>query len=231
MTRDRYRAGKRLWSKADDRELRRRYPHTRTSTMARQLRRTLASIYQRARILRLHKSAAYLASSDACRLRRGDHVGARFRFQKGHVPANKGTRRPGYSVGRGRMQETQFKKGAPPHTWVPVGTEVCDADGYRKRKVSNDRTRPSRFNWRFVHVLVWEAAHGPVPAGHAIVFRNGDKADIREDNLECLTRRELMARNTVHNLPAPLASAVQLLGALNRKLRRSTREEQDRRSA
>jgi hypothetical protein len=47
----------------------------------------------------LRKSAEYLAGPEACRLQRGDSVGARTRFSAGHVPANKGLRRPGYFPG------------------------------------------------------------------------------------------------------------------------------------
>ncbi len=36
-----FRAGKRLWSKADEATLRRRFPHMRTDVLARQLRRRL----------------------------------------------------------------------------------------------------------------------------------------------------------------------------------------------
>ena len=220
---DRYRAGKRLWSAADDAQLRLIYPDRPTATVARQLRRSLCAVYQRARaVLRVKKSAAYLASAEACRLRRGDHVGASFIFPKGHVRANKGLRRPGWAPGR--MRETQFKKGqlagGASAKWLPVGTEVVAPDGYRKRKVADRRDVPSRFNWTFVHVLVWVQAHGPVPAGHAIAFVNGDRADIRLDNLELITRRDLMARNSIHHLPEPLANTVMLLGALNRQIRK-----------
>ncbi len=85
-----------------------------------------------------------------------------------------------------------------------------------------------------MHVLVWEAAHGPVPKGHAVVFRDGDRANIRLDNLDLVTRRALMLRNTVHALPKPLAETIQLLGALTRTIRRRTshaEEERNRRSA
>jgi hypothetical protein len=132
------------------------------------------------------------------------------------------------------MQETQFRKGNAPHTWMPVGTEVIDRDGYRKRKVADDRTQPSRFNWKFVHVLIWEAAHGAVPAGHAVVFRNGNRADLHLDNLELVTRQSLMARNTIHNYPKPLADSIRLLSAVNRQIRKRTdhaEEERNRRSA
>lgn len=222
MTGDRFRAGKRLWSASDDAALRALYPDTPTLVVARRLRRSLSAVYGRAELLNLHKSAAYLASPAACRLRRGDGVGAATRFQKGHAPANKGLRRPGWAPGR--MRDTQFKKGVrqgvATKLYKPIGTERVSKDGYLERKINDDL--PLQARWRAVHLLVWEAANGRVPAGHAIVFRNGNKTDIRLDNLECITRRALMARNTIHNLPEPLAKTVQLLGALNRQIRKRT---------
>lgn len=204
--------------------IRRDYPSTATATIARRLKRSICSTYNRAWSLGLHKSVAYLASPEACRLRRGDDIGASHRFPKGHVPANKGLRRTGWAPGR--MRETQFKKGerqgVAVRLYKPIGTERISKDGYRQRKVNDDL--PLQRRWRAVHVILWEATHGPLQPGHAIVFRNGDKADIRLDNLECITRAQLMARNTVHNLPKELASTVQLLGALTRQIRgRSTR--------
>jgi len=46
---DRFRAGRRLWSKADDAVLRRRFPHVRTDTLARQLRRSVNTHHRRLR--------------------------------------------------------------------------------------------------------------------------------------------------------------------------------------
>jgi len=229
---DRFRAGKRLWNAVDDGLLLARYPHEPTPAIARDLRRSVRAVYGRARLLGLSKSAEYLASPDACRLRRGDNVGAAWRFKKGHVPANKGLRRPGWAPGR--MKETQFKKGerrgVAVRLYKPIGTERIN-DGYLERKINDDL--PLQRRWRAVHLLLWEATNGPVPKRHVIAFRNGDKGDIRLDNLECLSRRRLMARNSVHNLPKPLVETIQLLGALNRQIRRRTRshEEQDQRPA
>lgn len=216
--------GRRLWTSADEATLRDLYPSLSTVVVAARMRRTVSAINGRAEKLGLRKTPEYLASPAACRLRREDNPGIAYRFPKGHVPMNKGVRRPGW--GPGRMKETQFKKGqrtgAANSNWRPVGTEVVDDEGYRKRKIADDPV-PSRRNWKFVHVLVWEAAHGPVPAGHTIAFKNGNNAEIRLDNLECISRGQLMARNTVHNLPKPVAQVVQLRGQLHRMIRRRER--------
>ena len=217
----RYRAGKRLWEPEDDAQLAARYPHEPTVAIAADLRRSLTAVYARARNLGLEKSAEYLASPAACRLRRGDGVGKASRFPPGHAPANKGLHRPGWASGR--MRETWFRKGErrgrAALNYQPVGSERFSKDGYLQRKTNEDL--PFQRRWRMVHVLLWEAAHGPVPPGHAIAFRNGNRRDVRLENLECISRRQLMQRNTIHNLPAALAQTVQLLGALNRRLRRS----------
>jgi hypothetical protein len=217
---ERFRAGKRLWSRVDDAQLRAQYPDTPTAELAKAMRRSVTATYARARQLGLEKSAAYLASPAACRLRRGDHVGRRFWYPKGHAPANKGLRRPGYAPGR--MKETQFKKGerhgVAVQLYKPIGTERLSKDGYLERKVNDDL--PLQARWRAVHLIVWEAAHGRVPKGHAIAFKNGDKRDIRLDNLERIARSELARRNRMwHRLPKPLASTIHLLGQLKRRIR------------
>ncbi len=195
-----------------------------TAQVARRLGRSISSVNGRVQKLGLKKSAAYLASPDACRLRRGDHVGRPFQFKKGHVPANKGLRRPGWAPGR--MKETQFRKGVlngvAARRFKPIGS-VRMCDGYLYKKVAAI-PGPWTRNWKLAHVLLWESLHGPVPAGHAVAFKNGDPTDIRGDNLELLHRRDLMARNTVHNLPKPLAQTVQLLGALRRKINQGSRK-------
>lgn len=229
MTADRYRAGKRLWSAADDATLCARYPNEPTAPLAREMRRSVSATYVRADKLGLHKSAAYLASPASGRTNGQQGIGTR--FEKGHPPANKGLRRPGW--GPGRMKATQFRKGersgVAVRLYKPIGTERISKDGYRERKVNDNL--PLQARWRAVHLILWEAVHGPIPRGHALTFANGNKTDVRLDNLVLVTRRDLMLRNSVHNLPAPLPQTIQLLGALNRKIRRMTREEQDRRPA
>lgn len=225
---------KHCWTAAEDQLLRDRYADEQTAIIAQDLGLGLRRVYQRARKLGLSKSAAFYASDKSKRIQRGKQNPAMIasRFPKGHVPANKGLRRPGWAVGR--MRETQFKKGRPAHeahNYVPIGTEKYDAK--RKvtmRKVTDDPNIFPVMRWRPVHVLVWEAAHGPVPDGHIVVFKKGRKtlvtADITIDRLDLVTLAENMRRNTYHNnYPKEVAQLIQLKGALNRKINRLSKEQ------
>lgn len=220
------------WTVAEDRVLRKLYPHRSTKEIGEKLGRRFYVVYQRAGKLGLKKTAAYMASPAACRLRRGDQVGRAYRFPKGHVPANKGARRPGWSPGR--MASTQFKKGeragAAQAKWVPIGTVKMNADGYLRRKIADEPEAIAgkgghSTNWEFIHRRVWEDAHGPIPSGYRIWWKDGNRENCALENLQILSGADHMARTTIHNLPKPLKQVIQLTGALKRKIRNREKEQ------
>jgi hypothetical protein len=221
----------RAWSKSELRRLRHSYPRMKTESLARALGRPLSGVRSKANDLGLKKSPAYLGAMLRRVSTKLKESGRAHRFPKGHVPANKGLRRPGWAPGR--MRETQFKKGRQTQTWVPIGTEVIDDGGYLKRKVSDDRAKPSRFNWRHVHVLLWETAHGPVPPGYALKFIDDNRSNVVLNNLCLVSRADLARLNVMWNrYPRALCEVIQLRGALNRRINRRTKDEkQHRRSA
>lgn len=194
--------------------IRTRYPHERTDNIARSIGLTTDQVYKRAAALGLCKTPEYLASPEACRLSGKNQNSVACRFPKGHVPANKGTRFPGWAAGR--MAETQFKKGQRPHTWRPIGAERLSKEGYLQVKLRE--TGVSRHDYVPVHHLVWELHHGSIPDGHRITFKDGDKTHITIDNLEAVSIADMMRRNTIHNLPEELKEVLQLQGNLNRRI-------------
>lgn len=213
----------RAWTPKDEARLRELYPDTKTEKLAALFGRPIRKVYSKANRMGLEKSAAFRASPEACHLRRENNPGVGFRYKPGNVPANKGLRRPGW--GPGRMKETQFKKGharsgIAVDLYKPIGTERLGKDGYLERKVNDDL--PLQKRWRAVHVILWEKRRGKIPRHHVVRFKNGDKTDIRLGNLQLIHRREVMRRNTVHNLPKSLKRAVMQLGALNRQIKRRT---------
>jgi len=120
-------------------------------------------------------------------------------------------------------RKTWFPPGNQPHTWVPVGTVSPDSDGYLRRKYA-DRPGPARRRWKYVHIELWEEHNGPLPAGHNIVFRNGDKTDIRLENLECISDADLMRRNTRHRYPREINNAIAAKAALTRRINKLERK-------
>ena len=119
--------------------------------------------------------------------------GLRGWYQKEHEPANKGKTIDEYMTPEtaAKVRQTAFKKGHVPKNQVPVGTEVVNAysDWYRLRKVSMTGKQNER--WKFVHRLVWEEHHGPIPKGCCIIFRDGNKMNCDISNLAMVERGEL----------------------------------------
>lgn len=208
---------RRRYTEADDALLRRLYPTKPTSVLAQQLGRTEASTYQRAAKLGLHKAPEYMTEHHGAAAR---SAGKNSRFVKGQRPWNSGM---SYQAG-GRSKDTQFKPRNRPHTWRPVGTYGV-MDGYLRVKVKDDTG--SAADWRYVHHLVWEAAHGPIPAGLAVTFKTGapltNPAEITVDKLELVTRADLMRKNSAQRHGIELFKLSQLRGCITRQINRRVR--------
>ena len=192
---------RRLWTAQELGIVRELYPHRPTAEIAKRLGRgrTVDKVHAIANKHGVHKTAEFV--SEFCRIRPGQKIGAAFCFPKGHVPANKGLRRPGF--GPGRMKETQFKKGQLPHNTDPdyyvLGALRVNADGYIDMRVSFE---PGALGWKALHTILWEDAHGPVPPSYALRFKDGDRLNVDVDNnLELISRADLCRRNSIHNLP------------------------------
>lgn len=211
---------RKIWTPEEEARLTEAYPCTRTADLAAELGCTEHKVYSKAASMGLKKTAEYLASAMACRLRRGDNVGKAYRFKPGQEAWNKGIP---FDSG-GRSHETRFKPGRRPHTWTPIGTERLSKEGYLERKITD--TGVTRKDYVQVHRLVWEEHNGPIPEGHTIVFRDKDKTNRDPDNLECISRADLMRRNSYHNYGKEIARIIQLKGAVQRQINKRERSTQ-----
>lgn len=208
------------WTQAEEAAVSKFYPNTPTKVIAAAVGRSESAVYQLARRLGLKKSDAYFASEEAGRF--DGTRGEACRFPKGHEPWNKGT---SFTAG-GRSAETRFKKGcmsgAAQHNYVPIGSTRLSKDGYLERKTNDEHPVPAR-RWVAVHRLVWEAARGPIPPRYVVVFKPGMRTNVEDeitlDRLECISQADNMRRNTLHRYPKEIARAIQLRGALNRRIR------------
>lgn len=221
------------WTEAEDQLLREQYSKCRTAELAAKLGRKTASVYQRAYALGLEKDDEFLASPASGRLQPGpENPGHSTRFQAGQASWNKGVQ--GVTGHHPNTKRTQFRKGraaAEARNYQPIGSTRVN-NGVLERKVTDDPSLYPARRWRPVARLVWEAAHGPVPAGHAVVFLAG-KASLLEEEitagvLELVSRRELMLRNSRHTrYPVEVNQLIQLKAAVVRKVNnRINRKEQ-----
>lgn len=115
--------------------------------------------------------------------RKGIVTGLDYCYKKGHVPKNKDKKMSPETYAR--CSATMFKKGRKPNNWKPVGSERVESkDGYILVKVAE----PNK--WKAKHIVIWEKAHGPVPAGYKIMFADQNKRNFNLDNLLLISKGE-----------------------------------------
>lgn len=108
-------------------------------------------------------------------------------FKEGAPAWNKGLQQKDYMSKEAiaRTKRTRFKKGQIPPNRVPIGTERISKDGYIEVKIQDGQTND---NYEFKHRVLWMAHHGEIPDEHIVIFKNGDKEDIRIENLMMVHR-------------------------------------------
>lgn len=204
--------------------LRQNYAGYQNIVLAAVLGCTEAQLASKANAMGLRKTPELLSQLARDRSSVPDHGGVQTRFKKGQVPPNKGQRRPGFAPGN--MARSQFKPGNRPHTWVPVGSYRV-VEGVLEVKYSDDPGPPG-MRWKAYARVVWERANGPLPSGHAVVFLPGratvDPKLVTLDAVECISRLELMRRNSIHRMPPELADVARLRGRLTRAIHAKEKE-------
>ncbi|QQB52931.1 HNH endonuclease [Delftia acidovorans] len=208
------------------------YPDMPTEQVAQILGCSMSAIYRQAVALGIKKSQAFNESEHSGRIQRGrnDPRMVATQFQPGLTPWNKGV--PGSTGHHENTRATQFKTRRPEEArnYLPIGSLRVTRDGLLERKMTDDRAIVPARRWTGVHRLVWEAANGPVPEGHIVVFRPGQRttqeAEITIDRLECISRAENARRNHPARKSPELAKLVQLKGAITRQVNRIAKESQ-----
>lgn len=182
------------WTQEMDDYLCAHYADTPTRHIADQMGLSLQVIQSRVIVLGLRKSDAFLAAPS--------------RAAKKHVAPFK----PGKRTRLARKNH------------VPVGAEkFCPNRQALIRKITDDPAVFPSLRWQPVHVLVWEAAHGPVPKGHICVFKPGLKThrpeEITLDRLEVISRAENMRRNSYRTMfPPEIGEIIRMKGLITRRV-------------
>jgi hypothetical protein len=110
------------------------------------------------------------------------------KFAKGNKPWNKGVK------GIHLNPETEFKEGVAVgenHPSWKGGVQIPKSDCKHVWEGVGKRARLPR--------KIWEQHNGEIPKGSVIIHIDGDRYNDSIDNLECITRAELLKRNRYEN--------------------------------
>lgn len=215
-------AARRQWTNEEDRIIAEHYPHTPAKEVQQLLGCSIKALYSRASILNVKKTDEFLRGPHSGNIKKGEQRGVASQFKKGNPSWTTGKK-----IGtRGRSADTQFKpgqlSGRAAQLKKSIGSERMSRDGYLERKVNDDM--PLYKRWKAVHIIEWEKVNGPLPSGHAVVFKDGNRQNIQTHNLELISRAELMRRNSVHNYGPEIASIHRLRGAITRQINKRSNQ-------
>lgn len=194
--------------------IRQRFPHERTQGIADDLGLTYSQVANRAFSMGLKKTLEFKRSESSGRhnLIEG---GKKFRYTPGHTPFNKGKEMPAEIYEK--VKATMFKKGNRPHNWKPDGTIVARKDADQSGRVYlYYKVKDSK--WILYHNKVWIDHNGPIPKGSLIRFIDGNTRNCDISNLEMVSMKENMERNTIQRFPEEIQQIIKLTSKLNKKI-------------
>lgn len=186
------------------------YPNSTMQELKEAIGRSECSIYNKAFALGLYKSEQHIERVQRITTKNLVEGGAKSRFQKGNATWNKGV------TGYMGANKTSFKKGNVPHQTREVGAVRLDKDGKTLIKQSSG-------HWKYEHILLWESVHGELPKDKVIKFIDGNINNLKIENLQAVTRSDLMLINSIYRYPKELQSAIKILNKLKRKVKNATK--------
>lgn len=155
--------------------------------------------------LGLKKSKAFLRAMGTTL----NETGKPYLFVKGSTPANKGKKvSPAvYDI----MAKSFFSKGHAPHNTKYDGHERICKEGYVLIRIHKGK-------YVLKHRLVWMQVNGAIPKGMLLVFKDGNKNNCSVENLELISKKENMVRNSINRFPSEIKESIHLLNKLKRKI-------------
>lgn len=198
-----------FWSEEDLGILNEMFADNYTGDICAKLNRSYKSISEKAHLMGLKKSVEFMKKELARRANILKISGEAHRYTKGNIPDNKGKKMPKDTYEK--CKPTMFKKGDTPHNATYDGHERLNKKGYTEIRIRQGK-------YILKHWFVWEQANGEIPKGFIVVFKDKNPQNLCIENLELITRKENMQRNTLHRFPAELQSIIRLSNKLNREI-------------
>lgn len=158
------------------------------------------------------------------------------RFDKGHVPANKGLTIDQYMSPEtaAKVRQTSFKKGHLPHNTInePGAITIRTYGVGKKDKKRNYKIKYIQISlgeWKPLHIHNWESVNGKVPDGFILWFKDQNSLNPEVENLELITRAESMKRTSFHNYPEDLKEIINLKTQITKHINKHVKSQKNER--
>jgi hypothetical protein len=199
------------------------YPDVSAQEIANKYGKSVSHIYKIAYRYGIHKSEDFRNSSASGRIQKGQHLSPATELKKGNVPATKGKKLSEICKSKEALERTiarRWQKGHKPQTTKYDGAITIRRFFYKNNECTPYKAiRISEGNWEFLHRHLWQQAHGEIPRGYNIVFKDGNTLNCVLENLECISNAELATRNSIGHYPPELRPAVKLKNKILKKIK------------
>lgn len=205
---------RKYWTESEIEELKKLYPNQYSIDIANHFGVNVKKVYSIAFRFRLKKSTEFLKMELEKQGARLKIVGKASHFKPGHVSHNKG-QKMSEDVYK-KCSATMFKKNNEPPNTKYDGYERITVDGYIEVRIKKGV-------FKLKHRVIYEKHNGEIPKNMYVVFKDKNKLNFDIDNLELISKKEHMARNTIQRFPKELKQLIHL----NTKLKKLTHEKQN----
>jgi len=193
------------------------YPTMDTKEIVKKYNVSTSQIYNLVHYHNVKKCQEYLDNWKLSGRGRMIHYGKKHRYTKGSTPFNKGRKMAEYVSQESidKIKKTTFKKGNLPHNTLSDGAVTLRKD---KSGVAYYYYRISKAKWIPYHHKLWSDVHGEIPKGYIVVFKDRNTLNCKLENLELITRRENMQRNSFQRYPNELKQVIKTLTKLKKTI-------------
>lgn len=198
-----------FWTEQEIKFLTDNYSDMKTADIAAIMNRPIGGVNGKAYDLGLKKSFKHMKALLEIEAKKLAEAGKQYQFKKGQVSHNKGQKMSKEMYDKCRR--TMFKPGNKPGNIKKVGAERIDHEGYTYVKLADA-------DWVLKHRHIWEQVNGPVPANHVVIFKDNNMYNFDIKNLQMISQKENMLRNTIHQYPQPIQELIILKNKLKKKI-------------
>jgi len=141
------------------------------------------------------------------------------RIALGSTPANKGKKITEYMSPEAiaATAKNRFKKGHTPGNTLHNGAITLRVKS-NNCKEKYYFIRLSLGKWDLLHRHLYRQHYGDIPKGYVVAFKDGNSLNCEIDNLELLTRKQNMLRNSIMNLDPAIRTNNFLIKKIQQKI-------------